>query len=82
MRLPRDVSGEELIRLLALYGFERVRQRGSHVRLVSTVQGSPCYVSVPLQRSIKVGLLGGLVTGVAAYLERDRDEIAEEIFGR
>jgi len=82
LRLPRDISGEDLIQALSRFGFERVRQDGSHVRLTSLMMGSPCHVSVPLHRSLKVGTLGGIVTGVARYLDRDRDEIAEELFGR
>lgn len=36
----RRVSGEEAIRALQRLGFERVRQRGSHVILKETAQGS------------------------------------------
>ncbi len=32
MRLPRDISGDELIRLLGKFGYFPVRQSGSHVR--------------------------------------------------
>jgi predicted RNA binding protein YcfA (HicA-like mRNA interferase family) len=38
MRLPRDVGGEELARILGRkYGYEAVRQTGSHMRLSKTM---------------------------------------------
>ena len=36
MTLPRDLSGDELVRLLRRnYGYRVIRQRGSHLRLAS-----------------------------------------------
>jgi predicted RNA binding protein YcfA (HicA-like mRNA interferase family) len=39
MKLPRDVGGEDLIKLLAKFEYEVVRQTGGHVRLKSKVMG-------------------------------------------
>ena len=39
LRLPRDVSGAALVAALRRLGYERVRQRGSHVR-VTTQMGA------------------------------------------
>ncbi|CAN5791978.1 hypothetical protein BH20VER1_BH20VER1_14240 [soil metagenome] len=33
MKLPRDLSGAELVKALRRLGFEVVRQEGSHIRL-------------------------------------------------
>lgn len=33
MKLPRDISGEDAVRVLSRMGFEVVRQHGSHIRL-------------------------------------------------
>ena len=35
MRIPRDVSGDELAKLLKRYGYEVTRQVGSHMRLTT-----------------------------------------------
>jgi len=37
MKIPRDISGEELARLLKKYGYEVTRQKGSHIRLTGFV---------------------------------------------
>jgi hypothetical protein len=52
------------------------------MRLTSTLLGREHHVSVPDHHSLKVGTLRTIVSLVAAYLERDRDEVAEELFGR
>jgi len=36
MKLPRDISGEELAKLLRKYGYKVTRQTGSHMRLTTT----------------------------------------------
>lgn len=33
MKLPRDISGDELIKILQGHGYQTVRQTGSHVRM-------------------------------------------------
>ncbi len=59
-RLPR-VSGAEAIRALERPGFERVRQRGSHVILkrVGTAGVNGCVV--PLHAELAIGTLRGIL---------------------
>ena len=38
-RLPRDVSGAQLARLLEKYGYRITRQTGSHIRLTTQMNG-------------------------------------------
>jgi predicted RNA binding protein YcfA (HicA-like mRNA interferase family) len=78
--MPRDISGERLIRLLARYGYAPSRQTGSHVILTSTLMGPDGHVSVPLHNPIRVGTLAAILGIVARYLERPRDEVRRELF--
>ncbi len=39
MKIPRDLSGADLIKRLARLAYAPTRQTGSHIRLTSTVQG-------------------------------------------
>jgi predicted RNA binding protein YcfA (HicA-like mRNA interferase family) len=68
------------VQLLRRYGYEVTRQDGSHIRMTSNAPGVDPHVSVPNHRAIKVGLLGDIVSEVAAHLGRDRDEFSEELF--
>lgn len=67
MRLPRDVSGSDLVKALKVLGYERVRQDGSHVRLTTQVNGTH-HITVPCHKALKTGtLLGGVLKPVAAH---------------
>ena len=54
MKLPRDLSGTELARLLRRYGYEVVRQTGSHMRLVSIARGTEHHITLPAHASLTV----------------------------
>ncbi len=83
MRLPRDISGDELARLLRRrYGYQFARQRGSHIRMTTTIRGSQHHVSIPRHRYVDVGLLGLILSNVAGYMGLTQNEIRRELFGR
>ena len=81
MKLPRDLSGEELARALRRFGYESTRQTGSHMRVTSTAKGREHHVTIPAHKQLKVGTLGQILADVASYLELTREEIANRLFG-
>ncbi len=81
MKLPRDVSGRDLAKLLRRYGYEFLRQVGSHMRYTSTFKGHEHLVTIPDHSAIRVGTLADILGDVADYLEIDRSELIEELFG-
>jgi predicted RNA binding protein YcfA (HicA-like mRNA interferase family) len=82
MRLPRDLSGEDLAALLRRrYSYRLVRQRGSHMTLTGTVGGVSHSVTVPRHRVVQVGTLSRIVADVAAHLGVTQDEVRRELFG-
>ena len=82
MRLPRDLSGHELIRLLRRYGYEPTRQVGSHIRLRSSLRGSSHQVTVPDHRSFRIGTLSAILSDVADYLNIERSQLELELFDK
>ncbi len=74
MRLPRDLSGEELARLLARLGYAATRQTGSHLRL-TTEEGGQHHVTIPLASPLRVGTLAGILAEVARHAGLSRDEV-------
>lgn len=80
MKLPRELSGEDLARLLRRVGYEVVRQTGSHMRLRSVVKRVEHHVTVPAHRQLKVGTLSAILADVATYLEIDRTELLRKLF--
>ena len=56
MKLPRDLSGSEVARLLERhYGYRVARTKGSHMTLESVVGGRIHHVTVPRHTDIRVG---------------------------
>jgi predicted RNA binding protein YcfA (HicA-like mRNA interferase family) len=80
LKLPRDLSGEKLARLLRKFGYEITRQSGSHFRLTSTRKNREHHLTIPAHRQLSVGTLAQILTDVASYLEMNRDEFAQELF--
>jgi predicted RNA binding protein YcfA (HicA-like mRNA interferase family) len=48
VKLPRDISGPEVVKALRRLGFEVTRQEGSHIRMTK----GGCHVTVPNHRSL------------------------------
>lgn len=80
MKIPRDVSGDELARRLARFGYAITRQTGSHMRLTSSSRGTEHHLTIPRHSPLKIGTLSAILKGTAAYLEIDRQRLIEEIF--
>ncbi len=81
MKLPRDLSGEDLVRALRRFGYEITRQTGSHMRLTSIFKGSQHHVTIPAHAHPKVGTLAEILSDVASYLDLAREQLVRELFG-
>jgi len=81
VKLPRDLSGENLASLLRRYGYSFSRQSGSHIRLTSSYTGETHYITIPRHASLKVGLLSAILSEVAAYIGVEGDDLIQTLFG-
>jgi predicted RNA binding protein YcfA (HicA-like mRNA interferase family) len=81
VKLPRDVSGDELIRVLKKYEYRISRQTGSHIRLISTIKNTEHRITIPRQKPLKIGTLNSILNDIAAYLEMDKKSLVAELFG-
>ncbi len=79
MRLPRDTSSTELIKLLQKLGYQVSRQKGSHIRLTTTHQGEH-HITIPNHDPIRLGTLSAIITDIANHFKKTKEEIAKEIF--
>jgi predicted RNA binding protein YcfA (HicA-like mRNA interferase family) len=78
VKRPRDVSGAELAEALQRFGYRFVRQRGSHIHLVTSRYGEH-HLVVPEHRPIKTGTLGHLLKQVAEHHGMTREELVEAL---
>ena len=79
MRLPRDISGDELAKALRQLGYVATRQTGSHLRLTTSERGEH-HVTIPRHDPIKIGTLAGILQDVAAHFDVSREQLLTRLF--
>ncbi len=80
MRLPRDLTGAQLVRALGKLGYMPTRQTGSHVRLTCE-SPKQHHITVPLHDPLRIGTLAVILSAVAESREITRDELQLKILG-
>ncbi len=80
MKLPRDLGGRELAKLLSRYGYRVSRQTGSHLRLTTSLGGEH-HVTIPAHDALRVGTVSAILQEVATHLKRNRAELIDELWG-
>lgn len=81
MRLPRDLSGEELAVFLGRYDCEVTRQTGSHMRL-STTQAGKHHIAIPRHGALRVGTLRAIFSDVAEDPGIPKHALVERLFAK
>ncbi len=79
MRLPRDVSGDDLAQALKGYGYVVTRQTGSHMRLTTLEKGEH-HVTIPRHDPLRIGTLAAILSDVAEHLGMARQELTGRLF--
>ena len=79
MRLPRDLSGDDLAHALRAFGYHVTRQTGSHLRL-TTVERGEHHVTVPRHGALRVGTLAAILSDVGRHVGLTRDELVDRLF--
>lgn len=79
MRLPRDLSGDDLAKTLKVLGYRVARQTGSHMRL-TTLEHGEHHITIPKSDSLRVGTLVGILSDVANHFEISREELIKRLF--
>jgi predicted RNA binding protein YcfA (HicA-like mRNA interferase family) len=79
MRLPRDLSGADLVHRLCLhFGYRRVHQRGSHV-ILETDTPSHHRIAIPEHDALRVGTLNAIVGAVARAKGIDKTVVVDSL---
>lgn len=80
MRLPRDLSGQQLARALELLGYRVTRQTGSHMRL-TTVDHGEHHITIPQHYPLRVGTAAAILADVGAHFGLTKNDLIERLFG-
>ncbi len=79
-KLPRDISGSELIKLLGKkYAYVVTRQTGSHIRITTQLNGE-YHITIPNHNPVKLGTLSSILSDVANHHQKTKEEVIENLF--
>ena len=79
MKLPRDLSGAELIKLLCKhYSYRRLNQEGSHVILETNHPGHH-RISIPDHSPLRIGTLNAILRAVANVRGIEKEDILRHL---
>ena len=79
MKLPRDISGNQLIKNLKPLGYIVTRQTGSHIRL-STEQNGQHHITIPQHDPLKIGTLAAILADIAIHFNLSKNELTKLVF--
>jgi predicted RNA binding protein YcfA (HicA-like mRNA interferase family) len=79
MKIPRNISGGQLAKLLEVYGYKVTRQIGSHIRLTTQKNGEH-HITIPLHKAIHIGTLNNILKAISDHLEIDKETLVDELF--
>jgi predicted RNA binding protein YcfA (HicA-like mRNA interferase family) len=79
MKLPRDLSANDLVKALKTLGYQATRQTGSHIRL-STTQNGEHHITIPNHSPIKIGTLSAILSEVASHFQLSKEELVKTLF--
>jgi len=79
MKVPRDLSGAELARVLCRdWGYRQAHQEGSHI-ILQTELPEHQRLSIPNHNPLRVGTLNGIVRVVAIHKGVDRQVLLDSL---
>lgn len=79
MKIPRDISGFELVKALEIYGYKITRQKGSHIRLTTQKNGEH-HITIPNHKPLKIGTLSAILSDISKHLEIKKEEMIINLF--
>jgi predicted RNA binding protein YcfA (HicA-like mRNA interferase family) len=81
MKIPRDLSSGNFIKLLEKFGYKITRQNGSHIRLTSSFKEKEHHITIPAKKSLKIGTLNNIINDISEYLEIEKNKLLLQLFG-
>ena len=68
--MPRlkSLSGSDVVAILALFGFERIDQRGSHVKLRRVLNEARQTLTIPMHQDMDKGTLRAIYRQSARFI--------------
>jgi predicted RNA binding protein YcfA (HicA-like mRNA interferase family) len=80
MKVPRDISGEDILKKLRKIGYEKTKQTGSHIKLTKKFDIGEHNITIPNHSPLKIGTLNSIINDLSENLKLSKDEIYKILF--
>jgi len=81
MKLPRNLTGTQLIKALGQLGYQSTRQAGSHVRLTCKLPIEHPLTD-PLHDPLQISTLACILGDVATHHNATKDDVIRKLSGK
>jgi predicted RNA binding protein YcfA (HicA-like mRNA interferase family) len=79
MKIPRDLSGRDVVSLLCRnWGYRVIHQEGSHI-VLETEKPSHQRIAVPAHKNLRVGTLNAILRAVGRHKGVERQKLLEPL---
>jgi len=79
MKLPRDLSGQSLVKHLTKHwGYRQVHQVGSHI-ILQTQDPSPHRIAISAHSQLRIGTLNAILAAIGTHKNVAKEEIVKNI---
>jgi len=79
MKIPRDLSGHDLVQALCRdWGYRVIHQEGSHI-VLETEEPSHQRLAVPVHKNLRVGTLNAILRAVAKHKGVERQALLQSL---
>lgn len=79
MKIPRNLSGSDLVNVFCRdWGYRVVHREGSHV-VLETEEPSHQRIAVPAHKTLRVGTLSAILRAVARHKGVERQELLKSL---
>jgi predicted RNA binding protein YcfA (HicA-like mRNA interferase family) len=78
MKVPRDLSGSDIVKALSIYGYRFIRQKGSHI-MITTQQNGEHHLAIPNHDPLKIGTLNAILSQVANHFGMSKEDVLKKL---
>jgi predicted RNA binding protein YcfA (HicA-like mRNA interferase family) len=75
MKMPRNLSSDNLITVLQKLEYSITRQKGSHLRLTKRYIDGEHHITIPNHNPIKIGTLNNILNDLSLITKLSKEEL-------
>ena len=78
--IPKNLTGQDLIKRLAVLGYEVVRQKASHIRIKTNQNGSHSE-TIPNHKPLREGTINSILKNISKHFDLAKPDLEKLLFG-